>query len=110
MASPSTQTGAAVSAKKDGAEVWLSDRSVETIINGISGMWESGLIWAERNPILFVIVVLALLVAFHLWMKQRTATRSMKIEYKATRKDAKVQMSLPFPTTSQPKRLERNEP
>lgn len=89
--------GVKVSTRKDATEVGLSDHSVEVIVNGISDMWENTLAWAERNPILFVISMLVLLTALAIWMRHRTAVRTMKIDYKNARSRARIQLPLPLP-------------
>lgn len=80
-----------VTVKRDATELSISDRSIEALAGAAVRVSEAALQWSERNPYLFIVVVVAFLIAFGMWLRERSRNVPRKKQYRQARRRAKVE-------------------
>ena len=71
-------------------KVYVSDESVERILASAERAVSAAAAWAERNPELAALVVLFAFAAFCVWMRYRSETRTMRLEFRDGSKHARI--------------------
>lgn len=101
--------GAQIKATKKGVEATVSDQAIASA----ERMWLETLAWTERNPILFVVVLIILLIAFVVWIEHRRESRPMRRDYRNRRAATKLPPkpgSAPPPKPEKPRRRKGDAP
>lgn len=84
-----------VTVKRDATELSISDRSIEALSGAAVRISEAALLWSERNPYLFIVVVVACLIAFGMWLRERSRNVPRKKQYRQARRRAKIKNAQP---------------
>jgi hypothetical protein len=81
-----SQNGARL--KGNGYEFSATEKTINDILDALETIWRDGLIWTERNPILFVAVLIFLLGCYAIRTKGRIEIQDMKQKYEERRSAA----------------------